>query len=130
MLRCRSKNLNTPPILTDSARCAYWKPSASSVWRRKHVFTRPPPQNYMARCRKLRNAKPRLSTRAVPMLWPNFTLTGSPSTTAKRMACMPATASSSTMNRRCAVKPSSHARSRAHCRVSRSVCRIASIWAT
>ena len=51
--------------------------------------------------------------------------TGSPSTTAKPTACMPATASCSTTNRPCAAKPSSPARSPARWPASSSACRTA-----
>jgi GDPmannose 4,6-dehydratase len=45
---------STPPMSTAWAPCAFWKPSASSGWRRKPASTRPVPQSSMAWCRRSR----------------------------------------------------------------------------
>ena len=68
--------------------------------------TRPRPRSCSARCWRRRSARRRRSIRAAPMPSPSSTPTGSPSTTAKPMACTPRTASCSTTNRRCAARPS------------------------
>ena len=67
--------------------------------------------------------RPRRSIRARPMASPSSTATGSSSTTARPTACTPATGFFSTMNPRCAARPSSPARSPAAWRASRLACR-------
>ncbi len=101
-----SRRRNTPPMPTASARCGFWKPSASLGLRRPRASTRPRPRSFTALSRKCRSARPRPSIRAAPMRRPSSIPTGSWSITARPMACMPPTASCSTTKARCAARPS------------------------
>lgn len=108
---------NIPQTLMRWVRCACWRRSASSVWKRKPVSIRLPPLNCTVWCRKFRRKKPRRSTRDLRMRSPNCTPTGSPLTTANPMACTPVTVFSSTMNPRAAANlryPKNHPRNRQH----------------
>lgn len=108
---------NIPQTLMRWVRCACWRRSASSVWKRKPVSIRLPPLNCTVWCRKFRRKKPRRSTRDLRMRSPNCTPTGSPLTTANPMACTPVTVFSSTMNpapRRNLRYPKNHPRNRQH----------------
>ena len=46
---------NTPQRQMPSARCVCWKLSASSAWRKRQRFTKPPLRNFMVKYRKSPN---------------------------------------------------------------------------
>ena len=75
--RSASRPRNTRPMPTRSARCACWKRSASSAWRRRRASTRPRPRNCTAWSRKSRRRRPRRFIRALLTRSPSSTPTGS-----------------------------------------------------
>lgn len=52
---------NTPQRQMPSARCVCWKLSASSAWRKRQRFTKPPLRNFTVKYRKSPNRKQLLS---------------------------------------------------------------------
>lgn len=82
------------------------EPSARPVSTRKCASIKPLPPNSMAWSKRFRRKRQPLFIRVHLTRLPSSTATGRPSTTAKRTACTPATASSSTTNPRAAARPS------------------------
>jgi GDPmannose 4,6-dehydratase len=64
MCRYLSSSPSTQPTPTRSGRSDCWRPSASSVLKRRQSFTRPPPPSCTASSRKLPRRKRPLSTHA------------------------------------------------------------------
>ena len=63
--------------------------------KRKQGYIRLPPPSFSARCRKFHRRRRLRSIPVLPTEWQSSTVSGSPRTTAKAMACLPLTASCS-----------------------------------
>ncbi len=91
---------------TRLARCGFLRPSVSSTWRRKCGFIRPRRLSFTALSRKCRSGRRRRFIRARLTPRRSFMPIGSPSITAKPIACTRQTAFCSITKVRRAAKPS------------------------
>ena len=87
--------LNIQPKRMPSVHFVCWKLSVSLEWKRKQGYIRLPPPSFSARCRKFHRRRRLRSIPVLPTEWQSSTVSGSPRTTAKAMACLPLTASCS-----------------------------------